>query len=1001
MTKEQASTLVHDTFNQRFNEGNFSNFIVEFLNDATLLHPYSSNTVIPSSFESAIKQYKCLAHYDDPDRNTLDVLVVNLTHQTSIRRAQVLQRNFIGWYLGSRNRDSALVSFYHEELDDWRFSYVKIFDHIRHADQGIIKIDRVKSPPKRFSFLVGKNEPNHTAQRRIVPILINDRCNPTLEDIEEAFSVEAVTKEFFQKYQQLFLDLRASLDAHVLKDPVIRHEFESKNIRTDDFAKKLLGQVVFLYFLQKKGWLGVERGQEWGSGSTSFLRDKFNERGDKNFFNDILEHLFYEALRYDRRDIDDYFSEFNCKIPFLNGGLFDPINNYDWVNTDIILPNELFSNCQNTSWLKPPTEDDLGILDVFDRYNFTVKEDEPLEREVAIDPEMLGKVFESLLGSDERKSKGTFYTPREVVRYMCQESLMNYLCSEIPDFVTREDFKALIKCSEASSDSTETELTNHQIEQLPHSIRKNAILIDQKLASIRICDPAVGSGAFVVGMMNEIVGIRDTLTQLIANDDMVGRDTYNLKRETIQNCLYGVDLDAGAVEIAKLRLWLSLVVDEKERQSILPLPNLDYKIIHGDSLLKTDVQDLFNFDFQELIEKQSLYFEEDSPTKKGKLKERIDELTAAHTGKNFDLTIFFPEIRWWVTKANGFDIVIGNPPYVQLQKMKGRPERDWYEELKYHTYTGLGDIYCLFYERGIQITRKNGVLCYITSNKWMRAGYGEKLRALFVKNNPLLLIDLGPEIFETATVDTSIIFVEKSENNDSLNGIKLDKQISINMGDLIDQDSVRITSPSKGPWFIGSQIETNIKNKIDHVGTPLQNWADIDIYMGVKTGYDTAFVIDGATRENLIKEDRNSAEILKPVVKGADVQRYHCEWHDRWLITTLPSLSIEIDDFPAIKQYLLTYGKNRLEQAGTRSAEGKLISRKRGDYKWFEVQDKNDFYEIFENERIVWKDMSSQPSFHILGGGYSLSAVYTCFRGTTINISWVSSIPPSPHFTYP
>ncbi|MCY3999507.1 MAG: Eco57I restriction-modification methylase domain-containing protein [Bacteroidetes bacterium] len=965
MTKEQAASLVSETFSQRFNEEKFSNFIAEFLNESTLLNPYFSDTIeVPSSFESTIKQSKCLAHYDDPDRNTLDVLIVNLARQTSIRRAQVLQRDFIGWYLGSRNRDSALVSFYHDELDDWRFSYVKIIDHLRQDDQGIIKIDRVKSPPKRFSFLVGKNEPSHTAQRQIVPILVNDRHNPTLSDIEEAFSVETVTKEFFQKYQQLFLDLRDSLDIIASQDPTIKKEFESKNIHTDEFAKKLLGQIVFLYFLQKKGWLGVGRGQEWGSGSSSFLRDKFNQRGNKNFFNDILEPLFYDALRHDRREIDDYHTAFNCKIPFLNGGLFDPINNYDWVNTDINLPDELFSNNQNISWLKSPTEDDLGILDIFDHYNFTVKEDEPLEREVAIDPEMLGKVFESLLGSKERKSKGTFYTPREVVRYMCQESLIHYLCTEIPDSITRENFKSLIKCSEASSGNIDAELTVDQIELLPQSIRENAGFIDQKLASIQICDPAVGSGAFVVGMMNEIVGIRDTLTQIIADDDTTGRDTYNLKREAIQNCLYGVDIDAGAVEIAKLRLWLSLVVDEKDRRSILPLPNLDYKIIHGDSLLKADDQDLFNFDFQELTEKQRLYFEEDNPSRKQILKRRIDELTQAHTGKNFDLKIYFPEIFGDRSQKqdDGFDIVIGNPPYVQLQKMKGTPERELYKSLKYYTYTGLGDIYCLFYECGLLITRQKGVLCYITSNKWMRAGYGKKLRNFFHKNNPVLLIDLGPDIFETATVDTNIIFVEKRENNDSFSGIKLDKRIGINMGDQIDQDSVKITSLSDGPWFIGSQIETNIKYTIDHVGIPLGDWGDNLIKSGIKTGCNAAFLINESTKDQLVAEDYRSFEILKPIFRGRDIKRYGVSPMGNWLIASHNGYidddgkevaPVNIDKYPAVKKHLDEFGERLVNRSDKCVTPYNLRSC--------------GYYVQFENDKIVWPDIThTKPSFHLV-----------------------------------
>ncbi len=454
MRKESAVQLVENTFRCSFSEERFVPFIKNFLNEIDQdISLSSGESEIPSSYKEYIKQYKRLGQYEDPAGETLDVLSVNLRRETSPKRARTMQRNFIGWYLKSQgySKDNALVAFYHEDVEDWRFSYVKRSYRSEQDESGKISTEEELTPPRRFSFLVGQNEPSHTAQNQIVPILGNDKDNPTLSDIEKAFNVETVTDEFFKKYRDLFLDLNESLDGIAEKNPAIKADFESKEIDTVDFAKKLLSQIVFLYFLQKKGWLGVERGKEWDSGSKSFLRELFNGRGgDKNFFNDILEPLFYEALRYDRRVDDDYYSEFDCKIPFLNGGLFDPINNYDWVNTDICLPDELFSNKHKTK------QGDVGdgILDVFDRYNFTVKEDEPLEREVAIDPEMLGKVFENLLEVKDRKSKGTYYTPREIVHYMCQESLINYLNTEFADSIEREDLKKLIEYSESFFESS-------------------------------------------------------------------------------------------------------------------------------------------------------------------------------------------------------------------------------------------------------------------------------------------------------------------------------------------------------------------------------------------------------------------------------------------------------------------------------------------------------------------------------------------------------------------
>ncbi|MDO9586165.1 MAG: Eco57I restriction-modification methylase domain-containing protein, partial [Syntrophales bacterium] len=276
--------------------------------------------------------------------------------------------------------------------------------------------------------------------------------------------------------------------------------------------------------------------------------------------------------------------------PILNGGLFEPINEYDCVHSDILLPDDLFSNNHRTK----EGDTGTGILDVFDRYNFTVKEDEPLEREVAVDPEMLGKVFENLLEVKDRKSKGTYYTPREIVHYMCRESLINYLDAELVGaegdlFFDRKDIEFLIRFGEMTHENdarvqSEGRETRDYPYQVPAPIRARANLIDEKLAGIRICDPAVGSGAFLVGMMTEIARARQTLSTYIDADGQ--RTPYVFKRHAVQNSLYGVDIDPGAVEIAKLRLWLSLIVDEEDIREIRPLPNLDYKIMQGNSLLE-------------------------------------------------------------------------------------------------------------------------------------------------------------------------------------------------------------------------------------------------------------------------------------------------------------------------------------------------------------------------------------------------------------------------------
>jgi len=623
MDRPAAVKLIRDTLENSFDKGSFINLSKNLFKhlDVSVNFLLAGNR-LPNAgaFQPYIDSIERIGKSDAQSKSEdqIDVLIVNLKKETSLERARTRQRNFVARYLEDKQRTAALVAFVPPNLVNWRFSLVRMDYNIVESPSGRVKVETELTPARRYSFLVGENESSHTAQVQLLPILENDERKPLLSDFEKVFSIEVVTREFFTKYRDLFNDVKDALEDVLNQNPKAREDFEAKNVDPVNFAKKLLGQVVFLYFLQKKGWFGVSRDEDWGTGPKDFLRCLFEKKVVPygNFFNDVLEPLFYEALALKRAD--DFYSRFNCKIPFLNGGLFDPINNYDWVHTDILLANGLFSNTERTK------EGDIGIgiLDVFDRYNFTVKEDEPLDKEVAVDPEMLGKVFENLLEVKDRKSKGTYYTPREIVHYMCQESLINYLDTAIntgevplvatpppqgklfgkPDpeqgalkapgyraVVPRENIEALVRMGElAIEHDTRVEAYGKETERysykLPESIRWNARLIDDKLASIRVCDPAIGSGAFPVGLMTEIVRARNTLTTYLS--DKEGRTNYHFKRHAIQNCLYGVDIDPGAVEIAKLRLWLSLVVDEEDIKQIQPLPNLDYKIMQGDSLIE-------------------------------------------------------------------------------------------------------------------------------------------------------------------------------------------------------------------------------------------------------------------------------------------------------------------------------------------------------------------------------------------------------------------------------
>ncbi|NLB00587.1 MAG: class I SAM-dependent DNA methyltransferase, partial [Methanomicrobiales archaeon] len=365
MKEEETVRLIDGVFKNAFNPGRYMGFVQVLFDDFRILPRRLS---IWREFKGYVDEAYSVGTYSDGGY-TVAVLYVRLTRVASRDRARTMQRNFIAKFLSEEGRDAALVAFYGDDHEDWRFSFVRLEYELGTGDDGRIRTSVKLTPARRFSYLVGKNEPNHTCRKQFLDLIQVTSGRPTLADIEEHFSVENVTKEFFEKYKACYLDLMESLERALDADPICKTEFTEKEISTVDFSKKLLGQIVFLYFLQKKGWLGVRRDpatgrfQEWGTGPKDFMRRLYD--GEivpyESFFNDILEPLFYEALAEDRSVNEDYYSRFRCKIPFLNGGLFEPIQNYNWVSTNLRIENEVFGD----------------ILKTFDEFNFTIKEDEP------------------------------------------------------------------------------------------------------------------------------------------------------------------------------------------------------------------------------------------------------------------------------------------------------------------------------------------------------------------------------------------------------------------------------------------------------------------------------------------------------------------------------------------------------------------------------------------------------------------------------------------------
>ena len=982
MDVASAIRLLDTTFKSSFDMERFEYFLIELFNNSKI-HRVNQINFVRNDFKDYVNGFYSLGYFNDDLGGSIGFYVAELAKGSTRDRARTMQRNLIAQFLKNQNRDAALVAFYEPNSEDWRFSFVKLEYEL--GDSGI---KEKLSSPKRHSFLVGPNEPNHTCQKQFLDLLVSE-SKLSLEQIEDAFNIENVTDEFFKEYKRLFLDLIDSLDEIKDNDVIVKEEFDNKNIKSSDFAKKLMGQLVFIYFLQKKGWLGVEKDADWGTGPKNFLRRIYENCVDegKNFFNDVLEHLFYQGLSEEVSD--EHYSKFGYRVPFLNGGLFEPINNYDWMKTDVVLKNDIFEE----------------ILDTFDKFNFTIKEDEPLEKEVAVDPEMLGKVFENLLEVIDRKSKGAFYTPRHIVHYMCQENLISYLDTnsniveeDLRKFITKGDLaiNSIIRAHEERKKYNGKQFTRID---LPDSIKDNSDELERLLRKVKVVDPAVGSGAFPVGMMNEIVKARYILRLLNDIDEV---NMYDLKRETIENSLYGVDLELSATDVTKLRFWLSLIVDEEDIKQIRPLPNLDNHIMCGnsvidgyhniklfdDSLIVRSAQTTLSMTpteraFEELERKKKEFFSISGPNRKEELRKEIKELKwnfietyLTQIGekdliedirkyKNCESRPFFVwEIEFseiFKGENPGFDIVIGNPPYVRQEKIK---EFKPYFKEHYKTFTGVADLYVYFFEKGLNILKEKGIFAFICSNKFTKAGYGKKLRELLLDNQIKIYNDFtGVKIFKEAQVDTSVIQIKK-QTSDS-NEIFVNNNFYLSQG-YLNSDT-----------FIFEKKEVlDLINKINSKGTQVK---DLDIYInyGIKTGYDKAFVIDEKTKQILISQDKKNKEIIRPLIKGRDVKKGKIFFKNNYIILTKNGINVE-KDYPMIFNYLLQF-------------EDKLKKRSDQGNFWYNLRACT-YYSDFDEEKLVYPNMA--PSLYAVWDNKRYITNPKCYilNSKSIDLRYLSAI---------
>ncbi|MFC1461819.1 Eco57I restriction-modification methylase domain-containing protein, partial [Verrucomicrobiota bacterium] len=710
--------------------------------------------------------------------------------------------------------------------DDYRFTFAareSEFDE----DGNYVESE---TATRRYTYVLGPHESCRTAADRFYE-LSQKRDEASLDDVKGAFSVDKLNKEFFSAYKehyQRFTEylINSDYQQDVFGVPNIEEDKEraaaEKPLR--DFAKRLLGRIVFLHFLQKKGWLGCPADRtDWIGGNPNFLRDLFENCQDKDHFHSAcLIPLFHGAFNTPGRPNDVFeltglpaeaLAKVGTRIPYLNGGLFEQD---DPDVTGVDFPVEYFDQ----------------LLDFFGQYNFTIDENDPEDHEVGIDPEMLGHIFENLL--EDNKDKGAYYTPKAIVQYMCQESLIQYLKTHLGD---HPELEQLVRLKTRGDEKNKKNF-----------LVQNARAIEALLDKVKICDPAIGSGAFPIGLLKEIYWIKLTLDLTL--------DRGEVKRQIIQNSIYGVDVDAGAVEIARLRFWLALVVDEEEPS---PLPNLDYKIMQGNSLLESfegisldnltqgqqmsvrvigsnqdelnlgAVGNEFNVEVDEerrqnIIALMDRYFSEMSPSEKTRIRGEIDRFVLDHIDYNIALhkermdtqlhqlratikdnkkrakgykptrreekrlaelekEIASDQVRkerlhelehkperpfflWHLFFQNvfadgGFDIVIANPPYVRQEVIKDQKKA---LQAAYECYVGTADLFVYFYERSVKLLCDGGILTYITSNKYYRSAYGKKLREYLAKKLAVQqMIDFGDAPVFDAIAYASIFIASRSD----------------------------------------------------------------------------------------------------------------------------------------------------------------------------------------------------------------------------------------------
>lgn len=886
--------------------------------------------------EAAVATAAQVAHITLADERKIAVLEIKVTGHVDLQRNRAGLRNLVTRFIDQQSAHGVLA-FFVGESGDYRFSLVAQTSSFTPDGQ----LELNQTAPRRYTYLLGPGQACRTAVERL-EILARTGASAKLEDLINAFKVEPLFKEFYSDYGKVFDLVEALLKPHIA---------DSEKLRL--FTQRLFNRLMFIAFVERKGWLRMgERTDYLAALWDSYQSHKTTSKEPTNFYRDRLTPLFFEGLNQADRP-DDFVDTRFGKVPYLNGGLFEKADDGTDDSVESELPDEALAAILDT---------EIGL---FSRYNFTVAESTPLEIDVAVDPEMLGKVFEELVTG--RHEQGSYYTPKPIVAFMGRAALVEHL---------------LDTCPNESRDAVEAFVHDHIADNLldPEAIHS-------ALVGVKVCDPACGSGAYLLGMLHELHELRSHIFASLKKQSP--ESAYKRRLEIIERNLYGVDLDTFAINIARLRLWLALAV-EYEGETPPPLPNLDFKIEQGDALAAPAPKDLFQRPaVEEFRDKKAEYLRAHGIEKK-QLREDLDRIKADlavwqeadKVGHGFNWAIEFAEVFMPGEKGDnalrsgGFDIVVANPPYVRMELIK--PLKPVLRKRFAHVHSDRADLYIYFYARAHELLRPGGVGAFISSNKWLRAGYGEPLRQHLLDQQAFrLVMDFGElPVFDSAATDAAIFLWQKTPRDENSTAWSMVKDLQKCYREGVREHflSLEVTVPSEqfgeNKPRLATGATADLRSRMESSGPKLGDLYKDRLGWGIKTGLNEAFIIRADVRDQLIRNDPGCISVIKPLLVGDDIRRFECHYRGKYLIFC--EHGIDIDKYPSIRDWL----SEHRDLPPKKNGKPRGLDHRAANQKWYELQQPQKRYEpMFNRPKIVYPDIGKECRFFLdTEGGYYVEA---------------------------